>query len=242
MFNLIWLIPVFPLLAFALIILFTHDDKRLSTYMAWGGIGLSWIVSWAVVLRGHCGTARLAEHPSRCRSSSIPTGDDHAAAGLHGGSADGGHAVHGAVRLPDDLHLLQGLHGLGHGGVDQRYSRFFAYISLFACGMLGLVVSDNLLILFIFWEFMGLCSYLLIGFWFEKRYADPKRITPKQAGLKAFITTRVGDVSCSSACCYLYVADRHADLLRDLLRGQPGASGGRRRSPCRCSARCRWPR
>lgn len=48
--------------------------------------------------------------------------------------------------------------------------------------------------LFIFWEIMGLCSYLLIGFWYEKKYPDPKQITPKEAGLKAFLTTRVGDV------------------------------------------------
>jgi NADH-quinone oxidoreductase subunit L len=88
----------------------------------------------------------------------------------------------------------KGYMGYGTEQVDPRYSRFFAYISLFACGMLGLIVSDNLLTLFIFWEIMGLCSYLLIGFWYEKSYPDPNRITPKEAGLKAFLTTRVGDV------------------------------------------------
>ena len=88
----------------------------------------------------------------------------------------------------------KGYMGLGTDQVDPRYSRFFAYISLFACGMLGLIVSDNLLTLFIFWEIMGLCSYLLIGFWYEKSYPDPNKITPKEAGLKAFLTTRVGDV------------------------------------------------
>jgi NADH-quinone oxidoreductase subunit L len=60
--------------------------------------------------------------------------------------------------------------------------------------LVGLIVSDNLLTLFIFWEVMGLCSYLLIGFWYARSYPDPKRITPKEAGLKAFLTTRVGDV------------------------------------------------
>ncbi len=59
--------------------------------------------------------------------------------------------------------------------------------------MLGLVLADDLVLLFVFWEIMGLCSYLLIGFWFARKYDDPKRITPKQAGLKAFLTTRVGD-------------------------------------------------
>ena len=69
---------------------------------------------------------------------------------------------------------------------DPRFSRFFAYISLFATGMLGLVVANSLLTFFVFWEIMGLCSYLLIGFWFEKKSAY-------KAAFKAFITTRVGD-------------------------------------------------
>ena len=59
--------------------------------------------------------------------------------------------------------------------------------------MLGFVLSDNLLLAFVFWEIMGLCSYLLIGFWFARKYPNPKQITPKEAGLKAFLTTRIGD-------------------------------------------------
>jgi len=71
-----------------------------------------------------------------------------------------------------------------HGEV--RYSRFFAYLSLFTGSMLGLVVSDNLLTLFIFWELMGFCSYSLIGFYFERESAV-------RANIKAFMTTRIGD-------------------------------------------------
>ncbi|MFB0546250.1 MAG: NADH-quinone oxidoreductase subunit L, partial [Anaerolineae bacterium] len=97
-----------------------------------------------------------------------------------------------------------GYMGFGTEEVDPYYSRFFAYISLFAAGMLGLVVSENLLTLFISWEIMGLCSYLLIGFWFEKNYPDPKRITPRQAGLKAFLTTKVGDLFLLLGILYLY--------------------------------------
>ncbi|HIQ04694.1 MAG TPA: NADH-quinone oxidoreductase subunit L, partial [Anaerolineae bacterium] len=97
-----------------------------------------------------------------------------------------------------------GYMGLGTPYVDPRYSRFFAYIALFATGMLGLVVADNLVLLFIFWEIMGLCSYLLIGFWFDKSYPDPKRITPKEAGLKAFLTTRIGDVLMFSGMALLF--------------------------------------
>ncbi|MGB2986281.1 MAG: NADH-quinone oxidoreductase subunit L [Phycisphaerae bacterium] len=69
---------------------------------------------------------------------------------------------------------------------QSKYSRFFAYLALFGFSMLGLVVSSSLLFLFICWELVGLCSYLLIGFYFDRAYASA-------AGLKAFITNRVGD-------------------------------------------------
>lgn len=70
---------------------------------------------------------------------------------------------------------------------DARYGRFFVYMSLFTSAMLGLVLSDNLLSVFIFWELMGFCSYSLIGFYYEKESAG-------NASVKAFMTTRVGDV------------------------------------------------
>jgi len=69
---------------------------------------------------------------------------------------------------------------------QSKYSRFFAYLSLFGFSMLGLVVSSSLLFLFIFWELVGLCSYLLIGFYFDRAYAS-------RAAIKAFVTNRVGD-------------------------------------------------
>jgi len=69
---------------------------------------------------------------------------------------------------------------------DPRYSRFFAYLSLFGFSMLGLVLFENIIGIFMCWELVGLCSYLLIGFWFEKDSAA-------SAGSKAFITNRVGD-------------------------------------------------
>jgi NADH-quinone oxidoreductase subunit L len=70
---------------------------------------------------------------------------------------------------------------------DEGMGRFFAFLSLFAFSMLGIVFSNNLIQIFIFWELVGLSSYLLIGFWYEKKEAST-------AGKKAFITTRVGDV------------------------------------------------
>lgn len=70
---------------------------------------------------------------------------------------------------------------------DAKYGKFFIYLSLFTSAMLGLVLSDNLLSVFIFWEIMGFCSYSLIGFYHEKEKAG-------NASIKAFMTTRVGDV------------------------------------------------
>jgi NADH-quinone oxidoreductase subunit L len=80
---------------------------------------------------------------------------------------------------------------------DPLYSRFFAYLSLFAGSMLGLVVSNNLLTLFVFWELMGFCSYALIGFFYRKPSAY-------RAAVKAFMTTRVGDMLLFLGMVYLY--------------------------------------
>jgi NADH-quinone oxidoreductase subunit L len=83
--------------------------------------------------------------------------------------------------------------------VEPMYSRFFAFLGLFAFGMYTLVVSDNLLTMFVGWEIMGLCSYLLIGFWYGKKSA-------RDAAIKAFMTTRVGDVFMLLGISFLYSA------------------------------------
>jgi len=70
---------------------------------------------------------------------------------------------------------------------DKRFTRFYAAINLFTVGMLGLVLADNLFLLLVSWEIMGLCSYLLIGHWYEQEW-------PRMGQIKAFLTTRVGDV------------------------------------------------
>jgi len=195
-FNLTWLIPLFPLLAFAIIVLWTNRNRKLSTWVAWLGIGLAWVLGWIIFFLSwgdiHHLTPPVGNHPVPLWS--LPTGTTVLKIGFQ---VDTLTALM-LFMVPFVCLMIfiysKGYMGLGSEHVDPRYSRFFAYISLFACGMLGLIVSDNLLTLFIFWEIMGLCSYLLIGFWYEKRYPDPNRITPKEAGLKAFLTTRVGDV------------------------------------------------
>jgi NADH-quinone oxidoreductase subunit L len=80
---------------------------------------------------------------------------------------------------------------------DENFTRFFCFLSLFAASMLGLVISNNLLLLFMCWELVGLCSYLLIGFWYHKPSAAA-------AMKKAFITTRIGDVGFFIGILLLY--------------------------------------
>ncbi len=70
---------------------------------------------------------------------------------------------------------------------DPRFSRYFAYLGIFTFSMLGIVIADNILMIYIFWELVGLSSYLLIGFWYEKKSAS-------DASMKAFLTNRVGDI------------------------------------------------
>ncbi len=79
------------------------------------------------------------------------------------------------------------VYSIGYMKGDPRFSRFFAYLNLFAASMLILVLGENLLVTFLGWEGVGLCSYLLISFWFEKKSAAT-------AGKKAFVANRVGDV------------------------------------------------
>ncbi len=80
---------------------------------------------------------------------------------------------------------------------EEGYSRFFAYTNLFIASMVVLVLSDNLLLMYLGWEGVGLCSYLLIGFY----YSDPKN---GAAAMKAFVVTRVGDVFLAFALFILY--------------------------------------
>ncbi len=75
---------------------------------------------------------------------------------------------------------------IGYMREDKRFARFFTYLGLFCFSMLGLVIGGTLLQLFVFWELVGLCSYLLIGFWYEKKSAS-------NAAIKAFVTNRIGD-------------------------------------------------
>jgi len=93
--------------------------------------------------------------------------------------------------------LLIFIYSLGYMAQDQNFTRFFCFLSLFAAGMLGLVIANSLLLLFICWELVGLTSYLLIGFWYHKPSAAA-------AAKKAFITTRIGDLALLLGMVWLY--------------------------------------
>jgi NADH-quinone oxidoreductase subunit L len=86
---------------------------------------------------------------------------------------------------------------IGYMAEDKNFSRFFAYLSFFSGAMLGVVVANSLLLLFVFWELVGLASYLLIGFWIERPSAAA-------AAKKAFITTRIGDMGFFLGILWLY--------------------------------------
>ncbi|MEY2479204.1 MAG: NADH-quinone oxidoreductase subunit [Verrucomicrobiota bacterium] len=89
------------------------------------------------------------------------------------------------------------LFSIGYMSADKNFSRFFAYLSFFSGAMLGVVIANSLLLLFIFWELVGLASYLLIGFWIDRPSAAA-------AAKKAFITTRIGDMGLFLGILWLY--------------------------------------
>ncbi len=186
-------IPIIPLLTFAIIVVYARRNDRLSSYMAVAAIFISFLLSMVIVFNAVARMPHFAEEPAvHLTLLRIPTG----ATALDIGVQIDPLTVALLFMVPT-VCLMIFIYSIGYMEGDPRYSRFFAYICLFATGMLGLVVADNLLLLFVSWEVMGLCSYLLIGFWFEKPEA-------MWAGLKAFITTRIGDVLLMLGMVILY--------------------------------------
>ncbi len=216
-FNLTPVLPFLPLAAFALIVLWAHRSKKLSAGLALAGIGLAWVLGWAITFTTF-GIEHFGEHPFRVFRDWLPTGRTWQAFGF---ALDPLSAAmlfmvpfvcfliflysvgYMGVGKPESEHDERGKPAEA-GHVDQLASRFFAYIALFATGMIGFILADNLILALLFWEIMGLCSYLLIGFWFARKYPDPKQITPKEAGLKAFLTTRIGDTGMLAGFLLLY--------------------------------------
>ncbi len=220
--NLLWLIPLGPLLAFLIIVLATNRSKFLpATDHEYGGhhpdydgmevpvvtsrsrvfsvvVGVAGVVFALLISLNVVGQAFNTHHFGQIdhifRSNTVwmDLGNNPFRMGVLADPL----TIIMLVMVPIAV-LMIFTYSIGYMAHDPRQSRFFALISLFAGAMLTLVVADNLLLLFIGWEVMGLCSYLLIGFWFEKESAY-------KAAIKAFTTTRVADVIMLLGIVYLY--------------------------------------
>ncbi|MBN1203124.1 MAG: NADH-quinone oxidoreductase subunit L [Anaerolineae bacterium] len=200
-----WLILFFPLLSFGIIVLFTAHSRILSQVVAMTGVCVAWLLSMIEFIK--VVWASDAELGKEVFGSTVDWMTLGVSTFKMGVLVD---PLTAYMLLMVPLACLAiFVYSLGYMRGDPHNSRFFGYISLFAGAMLTLVLADNLLMLFIGWEVMGLCSYLLIGFWSHKKSAY-------QAGVKAFMTTRVGDVLMLAGVGYLFLETRTLSF-RDIL-------------------------
>lgn len=192
LFRWAWLIPALPFLSFLLIAFVTKRSKGLSSTVSilaiLAALGLAIAIGLGIIQSG----AELVEHPAIVSANWLTIG---------GLKIDFGTIVDplsGMMLFVVTLvaSMVQ-IYSLGYMHGDKGWSRYYAYQSLFASSMLGMVLATNLLQLFIFWELVGLCSYLLIGFWYFK-------VSAREAAKKAFITTRVGDFGLLLGILFLY--------------------------------------
>lgn len=96
------------------------------------------------------------------------------------------------------------LYSIGYMHGDEDYARFFAYLNLFIFAMLNLVLADNMVLMFLGWEGVGLCSYLLIGFWYNRSFYGVGITTTTDAANKAFIMNRIGDFAMLAAMFLIF--------------------------------------
>ena len=178
--GLLWLIPTLPLLGATIDLFVGHRLGKWAGWLATGLVAASFVLALAAV-------ADLLSHPEDERLfvqhlfDWIHVGAFRVGADLR---LDGLSAT--MILVVTGIGSLIHLYSIGYMRGDPRYGRFFAYLNLFVFFMLMLVLGANYLLLYLGWEGVGVCSYLLIGFWFEK-------IANAEAAKKAFITTRIGD-------------------------------------------------
>ncbi len=177
MIKYVWLVPLFPLLGFTINGLFgVKYIKKRAHLIAVPALGLAWLTAILVfidVLHGHTGEVVLWDW--------IVTPDVHVKVAFW---VDQLTAV--MLMVVTTLSFFIHVYSIGYMGHDPGYPRYFTYLNMFVFFMLILVLGSSYLLLFVGWEGVGLCSYLLIGFWYERESAW-------KAGMKAFITNRVGD-------------------------------------------------
>jgi NADH-quinone oxidoreductase subunit L len=191
--ELAWLIFLLPVASFAIISLFVRPfvrkESRIAGYITIlavaGALGLSlWNLATVMGASGH----ELEVPEIRW----LVVGDFHFSIGI---LMDSLTAV--MLVVVTTVSLMVQVYSQGYMKGDPGYHRYYAWMSLFTASMLGLVLADSLLLMFVFWELVGLCSYLLIGFWFHRPAAA-------NAAKKAFIVTRLGDFGFLAAILLLY--------------------------------------
>ncbi len=177
----LWVIPALPLAGVALSLLIGDWlGRRGTAWLACGVVGLAFAAAVHSVLA-------LASLPPEARSivetayTWMRVGDFYVNVSF---LLDPLSAV--MVLVVTGVGFLIHVYSVGYMAHDPSFRRFFLYLNLFMWAMLTLVLADNFLLMFVGWEGVGLCSYLLIGFWYERPAAA-------EAGKKAFIMNRVGD-------------------------------------------------
>jgi len=177
--DLLYLIPLLPLVAFAINILLGRSYIRSNAHwVAIPAVAASWILALLVFRDIYDTEHAISQH----LFTWIPAGDFVVDVNLY---VDQLTAIMLLVVLT--VGLLVHIYSVGYMHGDPGFYRFFSYLPLFVFSMLMLVLADNLLVLFVFWEAVGLCSFLLIGYYFRRRSAG-------NAAKKAFIVNRVGDL------------------------------------------------
>ena len=187
-FQNLWLIPALPLLAAGLTALTPRGGRKLAASLAIGSMVLSFFLA--------CGAfAQTLGDPSLRFTHNFdwfPMGETTLKLGWMLDPLTAAMLV-----MITFVGTLIFVFSVGYMAHDENFTRFFCFLSLFAAAMLGLVIANSLLLLFMCWEVVGLASYLLIGFWFHKPSAAA-------AAKKAFITTRIGDVFFFLGLLWLY--------------------------------------
>ncbi len=176
MLKLIWLVPVLPLVGVVINGVLGRWTRERAHILGVGTTGLSFLIAFGIFLRA-AGGATLNWDVYTW----IPVGEFTASVGF---LVDPLSAV--MMLVVTFVGFLIHVYSVGYMHGDPGYARFFTYLNLFMTSMLILVLANNYLLMFLGWEGVGLCSYLLIGFWYQKKSAS-------DAGKKAFVVNRIGD-------------------------------------------------
>ncbi len=184
----IWLTSVLPLLASAVIVALPRGSRQAAAGLAIGSLALSTVLALvALVSVMMSGGVRSVWNFEWFRTGGGPVEIGFVCDPLSAGM----------LTMVCFVSLLIFIYSVGYMDTDARFDTFFAKLAFFVSAMAGLVVSNSLLLLFVYWELVGLASYLLIGFWFSRPSAEA-------AAKKAFITTRIGDVGLLLGMVWLY--------------------------------------